>query len=65
MNDTTLETIIAMAQLSGVTIDAESAQRILRSIGPMIDGFAPTAKTLPLDCEPSGFRVAQTLVSGA
>ncbi len=55
----TPETIIAMARLSGVTIDADTAQRILRSIGPALEGFAPIALALPLDCEPSNFRLAQ------
>jgi len=53
------ESLIETAQLSGVAIDPEAAQRIARAMGPAIETFAPTAATLPFDCEPSGFRVAQ------
>lgn len=55
----TPETIMEMARLSGVTIDSEAAQRILRTIGPVLEGFASTASALPLDLEPSNFRLAQ------
>lgn len=65
MTHPTPETIVAMAQLSGVTIDSETARRILRSIGPALDNFASIASVLPLDCEPSGFRLAQKSGNGA
>jgi hypothetical protein len=58
-NQPTPEAVLEMARVAGVAIDATTAQRIVRAIGPGLDGFAPTAAALPFDCEPSGFRLAQ------
>ena len=51
--------VIAMARVVGVTVDHEIAARIIRSIGPALEGFAPVAGTLPFDLEPASFVVAQ------
>lgn len=59
------ETAIEMARLSGVAIDMETALRVLRFVGPAIETFAPMAVTLPLDCEPAGFIVAQKFAGDA
>lgn len=51
--------IIAMARVAGVSVDRDIAARIVRSIGPALEGFAPVAGTLPFDLEPARFVVAQ------
>jgi hypothetical protein len=50
----------AMADVTGVPVDAETATRIANSIGPAFDAFAAVAGTLPFDLEPSTFVVVQT-----
>jgi hypothetical protein len=52
--------IRAMADVAGVPVSADVAERIANSIGPAFDGFAPIAGTLPFDLEPATFRLAQT-----
>jgi hypothetical protein len=49
-----------MADVAGVPVSADVAERIANSIGPAFDGFAPIAGTLPFDLEPATFRLAQT-----
>ena len=51
--------IKAMAELAGLPVSAEVAERIATSIGPAFEGFAPVAGTLPFDLEPATFLVAQ------
>ena len=51
--------IKAIADVAGVSVDADVATRIAGSIGPAFDGFAPVAGTLPFDLEPAGFVLAQ------
>ena len=51
--------IKAMAELAGLPVSAEVAERIATSIGPAFEGFAPVAGTLPFDIEPATFLVAQ------
>jgi hypothetical protein len=52
--------IRAIADVAGVPVSAETAERIGNSIGPAFDGFAPIAGTLPFDLEPASFVLAQT-----
>jgi hypothetical protein len=49
----------AMADVAGVPVTAEVAERIANSIGPAFDGFAPVAGTLPFDLEPASFLLVQ------
>jgi hypothetical protein len=49
-----------MADVAGVSVDAEAAARIAHSIGPAFEGFAAIAGTLPFDLEPASFLVVQT-----
>jgi len=51
--------IKAMAELAGMSVGIEVAERIAHSIGPAFEGFAPVAGTLPFDLEPATFLVAQ------
>jgi hypothetical protein len=51
--------IKAMADVAGLPVSAEVAERISHSIGPAFEGFAPVAGTLPFDLEPATFLVAQ------
>ena len=51
--------IKAMAEVAGMPVSAEVAERIAHSIGPAFEGFAPVAGTLPFDLEPATFLVAQ------
>jgi hypothetical protein len=52
--------IRAIADVAGVPVSAETAERIGNSIGPAFDGFAPISGTLPFDLEPASFVLAQT-----
>ena len=52
--------IKAIADVAGVPVSAETAERIGNSIGPAFDGFAPISGTLPFDLEPASFVLAQT-----
>ncbi len=56
--------IKAVADVAGVPVDANVAERIANSIGPAFEGFAAIAGTLPFDLEPAGFLLAQTLEAG-
>ena len=60
MTRPTAKEIRAIAEISGVPIDAEIAARIANSIGPVFDGFAAVAGTLPFDLEPATFVSVQT-----
>ena len=51
--------IKAMADVAGLPVTTEVAERIATSIGPAFEGFAPVAGTLPFDLEPATFLVAQ------
>jgi hypothetical protein len=52
--------IKAMADVAGVPIDAQVAERVSNSIGPAFEGFAAIAGTLPFDLEPASFLLMQT-----
>ena len=60
MTKPTPKEIKAMADVAGVSVDAEAAARIAHSIGPAFEGFAAIAGTLPFDLEPASFLVMQT-----
>ena len=51
--------IKAIADVAGVSVDADVAGRIAHSIGPAFEGFAPIAGTLPFDLEPASFLLVQ------
>ena len=53
--------IRAIANVAGIPVDADTAERITTSIGPAFDGFAAISGTLPFDLEPASFLLAQTL----
>jgi hypothetical protein len=55
--------IKAIADVAGVPVSADVANRIASSIGPAFEGFAVVAGTLPLDLEPATFLLVQTTVS--
>ena len=50
----------AMADTAGVPVDDETATRIANNMGPVFDGFATIAGTLPMDLEPALYVLAQT-----
>jgi hypothetical protein len=50
----------AMTELAGVSVDEETATRIANNMGPVFDGFATIAGTLPMDLEPALYVLAQT-----
>ena len=49
-----------MADVAGVPVDAEVAERVSNSIGPAFEGFAAIAGTLPFDLEPATYLLMQT-----
>jgi hypothetical protein len=52
--------IKAIADVAGVPVDAEVAERVSNSIGPAFEGFAAIAGTLPFDLEPASYLLIQT-----
>jgi hypothetical protein len=48
-----------IADVAGIPVNAETAERIGNSIGPAFDGFAAISGTLPFDLEPASFVLAQ------
>ncbi len=59
MTKPTAKEIKAMADLTGVPVEADAAGRIAHSMGPAFEGFAQVAGTLPFDLEPASFRLVQ------
>jgi hypothetical protein len=51
--------IKAIADIAGVPVSSEVAERIANSIGPAFEGFSAVAGTLPFDLEPATFIVVQ------
>jgi hypothetical protein len=49
----------AIADIAGVSVDAEVAARIANSIGPAFEGFSAISGTLPFDLEPASFLLVQ------
>jgi hypothetical protein len=52
--------IKVIADVAGLPVTAETAERIGNSIGPSFDGFAAISGTLPFDLEPASFVLSQT-----
>jgi hypothetical protein len=59
MTRPTAKQIKAMAEVTGVPVSPEEAERIANSIGPAFEGFAAVAGTLPFDLEPATFLLVQ------
>jgi len=59
MTRPTAKEIKATADIAGVSVSNEVAERIANSIGPAFEGFAAVAGTLPFDLEPATFIVVQ------
>jgi len=59
MTRPTAKQIKAIADVAGVPVSNEVAERIGNSIGPALEGFAAVAGTLPFDLEPATFIVVQ------
>jgi hypothetical protein len=51
--------IKAIADIAGIAVSNEVAERIANSIGPAFEGFAAVAGTLPFDLEPATFILVQ------
>ena len=56
--------IKAVADIAGIPVDANVAERIAGSIGPAFEGFAAISGTLPFDIEPASYLLAQMLEVG-
>ncbi|MGE5158468.1 MAG: hypothetical protein ACM3OF_10005 [Gemmatimonas sp.] len=56
--------IKAMAEVAGVPVETEIAERVTNSIGPAFEGFSAISGTLPFDLEPASFLLAQVLELG-
>ena len=59
MTRPTAKEIKASADIAGVPVSSEVAERIANSIGPAFEGFAAVAGTLPFDLEPATFILVQ------
>jgi hypothetical protein len=59
MTRPTAKEIKAAADIAGVAVSNEVAERIASSIGPAFEGFAAVAGTLPFDLEPATFILVQ------
>jgi hypothetical protein len=59
MTRPTAKEIKAMADIAGVPVSNEVAERIVNSIGPAFEGFSAVAGTMPFDLEPATFIVVQ------
>ena len=59
MTRPTAKEIKAIADIAGVPVSNEVAERIANSIGPAFEGFAAVAGTLPFDLEPATFILVQ------
>jgi TRAP-type uncharacterized transport system substrate-binding protein len=59
MTRPTAKEIKATADIAGVPVSNEVAERIANSIGPAFEGFAAVAGTLPFDLEPATFILVQ------
>jgi TRAP-type uncharacterized transport system substrate-binding protein len=59
MSRPTPKEIKAIADVAGVPVSADVAERIANSIGPAFEAFAAVAGTLPFDLEPASFVVVQ------
>ena len=62
MTRPTAKEIKAIADIAGVPVSNEVAERIANSIGPAFEGFAAVAGTLPFDLEPATFVLVQQAI---
>ena len=53
--------IKALADVAGVSVESDIAERVANSIGPAFEGFAAISGTLPFDLEPASFLVMQMM----
>ena len=53
--------VAAMAGTAGVSVDAEIAERVAKSIGPAFEAFAAVSGTTPFDLEPASFLLVQEM----
>ena len=59
MTRPTAKDVKVIADVADVPADDAVANRVVNSIGPAFDGFAPISGTLPMDLEPASFLLAQ------
>ena len=59
MTAPTAKQIKAVAEVGGLPIADDVAERIAHSMGPAFEGFAAIAGTLPMDLEPATFIAVQ------
>jgi hypothetical protein len=59
MTKPTAKQIKVLAEVTGVTVSDEVAERIAVSMGPAFENFAAIAGTLPLDLEPATYVAVQ------
>jgi hypothetical protein len=59
MTAPTANQIKVIAEIGGLTVADDVAERIAAALGPGYDGFAAIAGTLPMDLEPATFVVVQ------
>ena len=59
MTRPTAKEIKAVADVAGIPVSNDVAERIANSIGPAFEGFAAVAGTLPFDLEPATFILVQ------
>jgi hypothetical protein len=59
MTTPTVTQIKAIAELGGLVVTDEVAERITAALTPGYEGFAAIAGTLPMDLEPASFVVVQ------
>jgi len=59
MTAPTPKQIKAIAELGGLAVADDVAERIAHAIGPAYEGFKAIAGTLPMDLEPATFLVVQ------
>ncbi|CAN5528449.1 hypothetical protein BH11PSE4_BH11PSE4_20360 [soil metagenome] len=59
MTAPTVKQIKAIAELGGLVVADDVAERITGALTPAYDGFAAIAGTLPMDLEPATFAVVQ------
>lgn len=59
MTKPTAKAAKVMAEIAGLSVSEEAAERMAHSMGPAYEGFAAIAGTLPMDLEPATFLVVQ------
>jgi hypothetical protein len=59
MTAPTPKQIKVIAEIGGLVVADNVAERIANAVGPAYDGFSAVAGTLPMDIEPATFLVVQ------